>query len=93
MEETTNNEGAGAGASAEGRFGKAREYVNEKYTAAADGVKSGYNRAKEKYDDVDFGAVADQVRGYVRSNPGKALLISVGAGFLLGLLLRRGDDD
>src|SRR5437763_5834273 len=38
-------------------------------------------------------AIADQVRSYVRSNPGKALLISVGAGFLIGLLLRRGDED
>ena len=56
-------------------------------------MKSGYNRVREKVEDVDFGAITDQIRGYVRSNPGKALLISVGAGFLIGLLLRRGDDD
>jgi ElaB/YqjD/DUF883 family membrane-anchored ribosome-binding protein len=42
---------------------------------------------------VDFDGVADQVRTYVRSNPGKALLISIGAGFVLGLLLRRSDSD
>ena len=48
---------------------------------------------KEKIEDVDFGAITDQVRSYVRSNPGKALLISVGVGFLVGLLLRRDDDD
>jgi ElaB/YqjD/DUF883 family membrane-anchored ribosome-binding protein len=43
-------------------------------------------------DDVDMGAITDQVRTYVKSNPGKALLISVGVGFLVGLLLRRDDD-
>lgn len=94
--EETNSEAAGGANAAEGdqsRFNRARDYVNEKYSAASDGVKSGYNRVKEKVEDVDFGALADQVRGYVRSNPGKALLISVGAGFLIGLLLRRSDDD
>ena len=97
MEETANPSQAQGGDSAEGgaagRFGKAKEYVGEKYSAASDAVRDQYNRVREKVDDVDFGAVADQVRSYVRSNPGKALLISVGAGFLIGLLLRRGDDE
>jgi ElaB/YqjD/DUF883 family membrane-anchored ribosome-binding protein len=48
---------------------------------------------REKVEDVDFGAITDQVRSYVRSNPGKALLISVGVGFLIGLLLRRDDSE
>ena len=56
-------------------------------------MRDQYNRVREKVDDVDFGAVSDQVRSYVRSNPGKALLISVGVGFLIGLMLRRGDDE
>jgi ElaB/YqjD/DUF883 family membrane-anchored ribosome-binding protein len=96
MEETTSGApgtgGEGAG-DAGSRFGKAKEFVNDKYEAASDFTRSQYNRAKEKIDDVDFGAITDQVRSYVRSNPGKALLISVGVGFLVGLLLRRGDDD
>jgi ElaB/YqjD/DUF883 family membrane-anchored ribosome-binding protein len=98
MEETTSG-APGAGGTSTGddagtRFGKAKEFVNEKYEAASDFTRSQYNRAKEKIDDVDFGAITDQVRSYVRSNPGKALLISVGVGFLVGLLLRRdGDDD
>jgi ElaB/YqjD/DUF883 family membrane-anchored ribosome-binding protein len=96
MEETTSG-GPGAGGADTGddagsRFGKAKDYVNEKYSAASDFTRSQYNRAKEKIDDVDFGAITDQVRSYVRSNPGKALLISVGVGFLVGLLLRRDDD-
>jgi ElaB/YqjD/DUF883 family membrane-anchored ribosome-binding protein len=75
-----------------GRFGRAREYAGEKYQAAAGAVRDGYNNMREKVDDVDFGAITDQVRTYVRSNPGKALLISVGVGFLVGLLLRRDED-
>jgi ElaB/YqjD/DUF883 family membrane-anchored ribosome-binding protein len=84
-----------AGAEAEGgdRFGKAREFVGEKYAAASGAVRDKYNTVREKVDDVDFGAVTDQVRNYVRSNPGKALLISVGVGFLVGLLLRRDDEE
>jgi ElaB/YqjD/DUF883 family membrane-anchored ribosome-binding protein len=75
------------------RFGRAREFMGEKYSAASDAVRDKYNTVKEKVDDVDFGELTDQIRTYVRSNPGKALLISVGAGFLLGLLLRRDDSD
>jgi len=90
MDETT--QGADAG-DTDSRFGKAKDFVNEKYSAASDAVREQYNRVREKVEDVDFGAITDQVRSYVRSNPGKALLISVGVGFLVGLLLRRGDDD
>jgi len=75
------------------RFKGAKDYVNDKYSAASDAVKNQYNRAREKFEDVDFGAITDQVRSYVRSNPGKALLISVGVGFLIGLLLRSHDNE
>ena len=75
------------------RFGRAKEYVNDQYERASDKVRDGYNTMREKVEDVDFGAITDQVKTYVRSNPGKALLISVGVGFLIGLLLRRDDED
>jgi ElaB/YqjD/DUF883 family membrane-anchored ribosome-binding protein len=65
-----------------GRFGRARDFMG-----------STYNNVRERVEDVDFGAVTDQVRTYVRSNPGKALLISVGVGFAIGLMLRGGDED
>jgi ElaB/YqjD/DUF883 family membrane-anchored ribosome-binding protein len=97
MDEKTNAPGAtdaeGAGGEAGGRFGKAKEYVGQKYESASGAVRDGYNTVREKVEDVDFGAITDQVRTYVRSNPGKALLISVGVGFLIGLLLRRDDDE
>lgn len=99
MEETTNAQqgadaaGSGAGDAESSRFGRAKDYVSDKYGAASDAMRNQYNRVREKVEDVDFGAITDQVRSYVRSNPGKALLISVGVGFLIGLLLRREEEE
>src|SRR5438067_11605657 len=93
MDETTTPAGAAAGDTSDSRFGKAKEFVNDKYTQASGAVKDQYNKVREKVEDVDFGAITDQVRSYVRSNPGKALLISVGVGFIIGLLLRRDDSE
>lgn len=99
MDEKNNSGATGTGSDADatdgeasGRFGRAREYVGEKYESASGAVRDGYNSVREKVEDVDFGAITDHVRTYVRSNPGKALLISVGVGFLVGLLLRRDED-
>jgi ElaB/YqjD/DUF883 family membrane-anchored ribosome-binding protein len=93
MDESTRKGSGSDSADGEDRFGRAKEYVGDKYAAASDAVKSQYNRVREKVEDADFGEITDQVRGYVRSNPGKALLISIGVGFVIGLLLRRGDSD
>jgi ElaB/YqjD/DUF883 family membrane-anchored ribosome-binding protein len=91
MEERSRS--AGAGDDNDSRFDRAREFVSDTASAASDAVKNQYNRVRERVEDADVGAMMDQVRSYVRSNPGKALLISVGVGFLLGLLLRRDEDD
>lgn len=91
--DTTGGAGTETGGDASGRFGRARDYVNEQYGRASSAMRDGYNNVRERVDDVDFGALTDQVRTYVRSNPGKALLISVGVGFLVGLLLRRDEDE
>lgn len=95
MDENTNPGGAsGEGAdTSDSRFGRARQYVNDTYETASGKVRDGYNTVRERVEDVDFGAITDQVRTYVKSNPGKALLISVGVGFLIGLLLRRDDEE
>lgn len=92
MDESSSPTGA-TGNEESSRFGRARQYVGEKYESASGAVRDGYNTVREKVEDVDFGAITDQVRTYVRSNPGKALLISVGVGFLIGLLLRRDEDE
>lgn len=65
-----------------GGYGRAKQFVG-----------SQYDRMRERVEDVDVGAVVDHVRGYVRSNPGKAMLIAIGAGFLVGLMLRGSDED
>ncbi len=93
MDETSNPPGGTTDAGdTSGRFGRAKEYVNDQYERASGKVRDGYNSVREKVEDVDFGAITDQVKTYVRSNPGKALLISVGVGFLIGLLLRRDEE-
>lgn len=93
-EETTKEASKGESAGGEtGRFGKAREFVDEQYAKASGAVRDGYNSMREKVEDVDMDEVIDHVRSYVRSNPGKALLISVGVGFVIGLLLRRDDGE
>jgi ElaB/YqjD/DUF883 family membrane-anchored ribosome-binding protein len=91
MEERSRS--AGAGDDNDSRFDRAKEFVSDTASAASDAVKNQYNRVRERVEDADVGAMMDQVRSYVRSNPGKALLISVGVGFLVGLLLRRDEDD
>ncbi len=40
----------------------------------------------------DYGPVWEDVRRYVRENPGTALAISIGVGFLFGFLIRGSDD-
>lgn len=90
MVERTRSAGEGG---SDSRFDRAKEYVSDTASAASDAVKNQYNRVRERVEDADFGAMIDQVRSYVRSNPGKALLISVGVGFLVGLLLRRDEDE
>jgi ElaB/YqjD/DUF883 family membrane-anchored ribosome-binding protein len=86
--------GAGADAAdAQGRFAKAKEFVGDKYSVAADAVKNRYSAVRGKVEEIDFNELTENVRGYVRSNPGKALLISVGVGFVIGMLLRRGSDE
>ena len=86
------------------KIGQAKDYVGERYQAVSDKVRDQYetasSEAKKRYDDVrsrvehvEVDDVLDQLRDYVRSNPGKALLISVGIGFVIGLVMRGGEDD
>ena len=74
-------------ASAEIRRGS--EKAREGYQELADNARRGYDKVRS-----DAGNLSREVGFYVRDNPGKALLIAAGVGFLLGLIARgRGDDD
>jgi ElaB/YqjD/DUF883 family membrane-anchored ribosome-binding protein len=85
--------GYGEESTRRGRMGKAREFVSSKVSDASGNVRDQYAKVRDKVEEVDIEGATEQVRAYVRSNPGKALLISIGAGFVIGLLLRRGSDD
>ncbi len=69
------------------RTADARAAAREKYDATAE-------QLKHKYEDVQKGVdeLLGDVNEFVRDNPGKAVLMAVGAGFLLGLLFRRRGD-
>lgn len=59
----------------------------ERYDEAVDQLRDGYSRVRK-----DFDGISDDLTDYVRDNPGKAVAIAAGAGFLIGLLLRSRDD-
>jgi ElaB/YqjD/DUF883 family membrane-anchored ribosome-binding protein len=62
--------------------------AKETYQDAATSVRKGYHNAKK-----DATRIAQDVSEYVQENPGKAVLIAAGIGFVLGLVFRRRDQD
>lgn len=82
----------------EEKIDKTKEVLGESYSKARDQFddvsedvrKSAKTTAKKL--EKDYGYVWDDVRGYVRENPGTAIAVSAAVGFVLGFLLR-GDDD
>jgi ElaB/YqjD/DUF883 family membrane-anchored ribosome-binding protein len=81
----------------EEKIDQTKEVLGESYTRARDefddvseDVRKNLKKAGKKLE-KDYGYVWDDTRKYVRDNPGTALAIALGAGFLLGYLLR-GDD-
>jgi ElaB/YqjD/DUF883 family membrane-anchored ribosome-binding protein len=68
-------------------YGKAREQFDDVSEDVRKSVKTAAQGLHK-----DYGYIWDDVRDYVRKNPGTALALSAAAGFVLGFLLR-GDDD
>ena len=61
---------------------------------AADAVKARAQSLKERIQNTEWEDVQQNVKNYVRDNPGKSLGIALGVGFVLGFLLRpRRTDD
>jgi ElaB/YqjD/DUF883 family membrane-anchored ribosome-binding protein len=50
-----------------------------------------YAKARKKIADVDFKQKGDEVVEYVRTNPGKAVLIALAVGFVVGYATRPRD--
>lgn len=61
----------------------AREEARERYRVASAQLQDGYAKVRTEAD-----YVVDDLNDFVRQNPGTAILIAAGAGFLLGLLFR-----
>lgn len=62
--------------------------ARERYGVAAEKARQGYDRARKDLDNL-----SGDLTEYVRDNPGKAVLIAAGVGFLVGLVFRgRGRD-
>jgi ElaB/YqjD/DUF883 family membrane-anchored ribosome-binding protein len=67
-------------------YTKAREQFDDVSEDVRKGVKSATKRIEKDYGDVWSEALC-----YVKENPGTAVVISLGVGFLLGFLIRGGD--
>ena len=68
-------------------YTKAREQFDDVSEDVRKGVKTAARRIEKDYGDVWSDAL-----GYVKDNPGTAVAISLGVGFLLGFLIRGSDD-
>ena len=70
------------------KAGQVSTVAKERYGVAAERARLGYDKARKDLDNL-----TQDVNEYVRDNPGKAVLIAAGIGFLIGLLFRgRGRD-
>lgn len=81
------------------KYGVAAERARETYGVAAERARENFGgvaeNARQSYEKVrtDAGRLTREAGFYVRDNPGKAVLMAAGVGFLLGLIARRTQDD
>jgi ElaB/YqjD/DUF883 family membrane-anchored ribosome-binding protein len=68
-------------------YSKARDQFDD----VSDDVRKSVKSAAKKIEG-DYGYLWDDLRGYVKANPGTALAVTAAVGFVLGFLIR-GDDD
>ena len=81
----------------EEKIDQTKEVLGESYVRARDefddvseDVRKNIKKASRRLE-KDYGYLWEDTRRYVRDNPGTAVAIALGVGFLLGYLLR-GDD-
>jgi ElaB/YqjD/DUF883 family membrane-anchored ribosome-binding protein len=82
----------------EEKIDQTKEVLGDSYTKARDqfddvseDVRKNVKTAARRIE-KDYGDVWSDALGYVKENPGTAVAISLGVGFLLGFLIRGGDD-
>jgi ElaB/YqjD/DUF883 family membrane-anchored ribosome-binding protein len=81
----------------EEKIDQTKEVLGDSYSRArdqfddvSDDVRKNVKKTAKRLE-KDYGYVWDDAGRYIRENPGTAIAIALGAGFLLGYLLR-GDD-
>ncbi len=65
------------------RASQAKEVAQEQYAVRSEQLKDGYSKVQD-----NMHHVSDDLGSFVRQNPGRAVLLAAGAGFLIGLLFR-----
>jgi ElaB/YqjD/DUF883 family membrane-anchored ribosome-binding protein len=82
----------------EEKIDQTREVLGDSYTRARDefddvsgDVRKNLRKTAKRLE-KDYGPVWEDTRRYVRDNPGTAVAISLGLGFLIGLIFRGGED-
>jgi ElaB/YqjD/DUF883 family membrane-anchored ribosome-binding protein len=65
--------------------------AKEQYEVLSDKTRDYYGKAKARVAEVDFKQKGDDVLEYIRENPGKAVLIALAAGFVVGYATRPRD--
>ncbi len=82
----------------EEKIDRTKEVLGDSYSKARDqfdgvsgDVRKSVKSAAKKIEG-DYGYLWDDLRGYVKANPGTAMAVTAAVGFVLGFLIR-GDDD
>ncbi len=65
--------------------------AREQYEHLSESAQELYGKAKAKISEVDFKQKGDDVLEYIRTNPGKAVLIALAVGFVVGYATRPRD--
>ncbi|HEX9689710.1 MAG TPA: DUF883 C-terminal domain-containing protein [Thermoanaerobaculia bacterium] len=76
----------------EEKIEQTKEVLGESFEDVSDEVRKTVKSTAKRLE-KDYGYVWDDVRRYVKDNPGTALALSVGIGFLFGYLIRGGEED
>jgi ElaB/YqjD/DUF883 family membrane-anchored ribosome-binding protein len=62
--------------------------VGERISGMTSQARDMMNERMSQVRDMDWSHMSDNAMNYARQNPGQAILISAGVGFVLGLMLR-----
>jgi ElaB/YqjD/DUF883 family membrane-anchored ribosome-binding protein len=62
------------------------EIARERASATGDQLREGYHQVEKR-----ARVVSSDVNDFVQEHPGRSVLLAAGIGFLVGLLVRRGD--